>query len=66
MGENTVYDILSLFAYISLQIAGSGAGSESGSVGQKYGSPDPDPYQRRNVTDPQHTLLSYHVVDFLL
>jgi hypothetical protein len=40
----------------------AGAGSESGSVGQKYGSPDPDPYQRQNVTDPQHTLLSDHVV----
>jgi hypothetical protein len=28
------------------------AGSESGSVSQRYRSPDPDPYQ--NVTDPQH------------
>jgi hypothetical protein len=27
-------------------------GSESGSIRQRYGSEDPDPYQ--NVTDPQH------------
>ncbi len=31
---------------------GSGVGSGSGSIIQKYGSADPDPHQ--NVTDPQH------------
>jgi hypothetical protein len=31
----------------------SGAGFGSGSVSQKYGSPDPDPYQNVTVTDPQ-------------
>jgi hypothetical protein len=30
------------------------SGSETGSVSQRYGSPDPDPYQ--NATDPQHWL----------
>jgi hypothetical protein len=32
--------------------AGVGSRSESGSVSQRYGSADQDPYQ--NVTDPQH------------
>jgi hypothetical protein len=31
---------------------GSGVGSGSGFISQKYGSGDPDPHQ--NVTDPQH------------
>jgi hypothetical protein len=31
---------------------GSGVGSESGSVRQRYGSADPDAYQK--VTEPQH------------
>jgi hypothetical protein len=30
----------------------SGSGSESGSISQRHGSPDPDPPQ--NVMDPQH------------
>jgi hypothetical protein len=34
--------------------SGSGFGSESGSVSQWYGSPDPDPYQI--VTDPPHSV----------
>jgi hypothetical protein len=34
------------------KIAGSGAGFESGSASQKYGSVDPDLYQ--NVTYPEH------------
>jgi hypothetical protein len=33
-----------------MKIAGSG--SESGSISQRHGSVDPDPYQ--NVMDPQH------------
>ncbi len=37
-----------------MKIAGSGAGSGFGSIGNKHGSADPDPYQ--NVTDPQHCL----------
>jgi hypothetical protein len=32
--------------------AGSGYGSDSGSISQWYGSADPNPYQ--DVTDPQH------------
>jgi hypothetical protein len=31
---------------------GSGVGSGSRSISQRYGSGDPDPHQ--NVTDPQH------------
>ncbi len=31
---------------------GSGVGSGSGSISQRYESGDPDPHQ--NVTDPQH------------
>jgi ankyrin repeat protein len=31
---------------------GSASGSESGSISQRYGSADPDPYQ--NCMDPQH------------
>ncbi len=34
------------------KIAGSGSGSESGSIGQRHGSADPDPPQI--VMDPQH------------
>jgi hypothetical protein len=41
-----------------MKIAGSGSGSESGSISQRHGSadpyPDPDPPQ--NVLDPQHSL----------
>jgi hypothetical protein len=35
---------------------GSGVGSRSGegSISQRYGSWDPDPYPQQNVTDPQH------------
>ncbi len=32
--------------------SGSAFGSAFGSVSQRYGSEDPDPYQ--NVTDPEH------------
>ncbi len=37
----------------------SGSGDGSGFVNQMYGSadPDPGPYQRQNVTDPQHCIL---------
>jgi hypothetical protein len=34
---------------------GSGDGSRSGSISQKYGSGDPDPDRHQNVTDPQQT-----------
>ena len=30
----------------------AGSGNESGSISQRHGSADPDPYQ--NVMDPQH------------
>jgi hypothetical protein len=33
----------------------------SGSVSQRYGSADPDPYQ--NVTDPEHSFEKIGVVD---
>ncbi len=33
---------------------------ESGSVSQRYGSADPDPYQ--NVTDPKHCFLTYVII----
>jgi hypothetical protein len=33
---------------------GSGVRSGSGSISKKYGSGDPDPDPRQNVTDPQH------------
>ncbi len=34
------------------KVVGSGVGSGSGSISQRYGSGEPDPHQ--NVTDPQH------------
>ncbi len=34
---------------------GSGVGSRSGSISQRYGSGDPDPHQ--NATDPQHCFI---------
>jgi hypothetical protein len=34
------------------KIAGSASASEPGSISQRYGSLDPDPYQ--NLMDPQH------------
>jgi hypothetical protein len=40
-------------------IAGSGAGSKSGSVSQSYGSLDTDPY--KNTTDPQPATMSHKV-----
>jgi hypothetical protein len=45
------------------KIAGSGAGSESGYVSQRYGSVDPDPHH--NVTDPQHWVKPMNIVPFL-
>ncbi len=36
------------------KIAGSGAGSKSGSVSERYGSADPNPDPYQIVTDPQH------------
>jgi hypothetical protein len=41
------------------KITGSGAGSLFGSVSQRYGSADPDPYE--NVTDPQQWREGDHV-----
>jgi hypothetical protein len=37
-----------------MKTEGSGSESESGSISQRHGSPDPDPHQ--NVMDPQHWL----------
>jgi hypothetical protein len=31
------------------------AGSGAGSVSQRHGSKDPDPYPYQNVTDPKHS-----------
>jgi hypothetical protein len=41
-----------IFFCCVLNVTDEKAGSDSGSVSQKYGSVVPDPYQ--NVTDPQH------------
>jgi hypothetical protein len=35
-------------------MSATGQKAGSGSVGQKYGSSDPDPDPYKNVTDPQH------------
>jgi hypothetical protein len=43
-----------------MNIAGSGAGSESRSVSQRYESADPNSYQ--NVTDPQHCIVENQAV----
>jgi hypothetical protein len=37
---------------MKIEESGSASGSESGSIGQRHGSADPDPHQ--NVMDPQH------------
>jgi hypothetical protein len=40
-----------------------GSGSESGSIGQRHGSADPEPDPHQNVMDPQHCLPQpYHVL----
>jgi hypothetical protein len=44
------------------KIAGSGSGSESGSISQRHGSADPDPHQ--NVMDPQHCATLFDVLYF--
>jgi hypothetical protein len=35
------------------------AGSESGSISQRHGSADPDPYPHQNVMDPQHCFIHF-------
>jgi hypothetical protein len=35
---------------------GIGSGVGSGSISQRYGSADPDPYPQQNVMNPQHWL----------
>jgi len=42
----------------------SGIGSGSGSIGQRYGSGDPDPHQ--NVKDPQHCYFAFQIFNILL
>jgi hypothetical protein len=37
-----------------MKIAGSGSGSESGSLSQRHGSADPDSDPQQNVIDPEH------------
>ncbi len=44
--------------------AGSGVGSGAGSINQRYGSADPDPYQ--NVMDPQHCQKDKIVIYFFI
>jgi hypothetical protein len=39
------------------KVAGSGYESGSGSISQRHGSPNPDPYPYQNVMDPQHCLV---------
>ncbi len=41
--------------------SGGGAGSRSGSISQRWGSEDPDPHQY--VTDPQHCISGFELLD---
>jgi hypothetical protein len=42
------------FFFASLKSMKKGVGSGSESIGQRYGSGDPEPDPHQNVTDPQH------------
>jgi hypothetical protein len=61
--KEKIWKKIIFFASLKSLKKGVGSGVGSGSISQRYGSPDPD--QHQNATDPQHWMVEQDQIEEL-